>query len=381
MNLFQKEEEEIFEYYDFIFKNFIFKWIMNNRENFLKICNKIKYYLNYDSGKTCNFFHLTKAKLLSEMVNVIIIFKKKKYLNYKLYFTFKKINIFLKKKTILILYKNFTKIFIKFTLYKIYRIQILINLNYKTDNKKNRLINIMKDNFLNIRNKEKVLNLNYFSYNYRNQNIDITEIISKILPVNSNLKSFFYKKYSNSIKKKKKTKKIFVTNFFFQNYFKNINIYFFNFLLIEVVNFYAFFFDNQFAVYNKSIERLLKVGLKFMFCFNIVNYLPLLKLYKKKHSNDSSVLKQILNCTIFKIENNTEKHSIYISPIEKGQFESIFIFILLKCGHVFIFDYFKTKVNLSFYKNNIKKAYIVKCPFCLFINNCFLKFIYLVIHF
>jgi hypothetical protein len=380
MNLFQIEEEEIIEYYELIFENFFLKQIIENQKKFFKKYIKAKFYQILNYSINCNSFNLTKINIFPEATTPIFIFEKKIYINQTFRLTFKKLNIFLKKKNIYYLYKNLTKIFNNFTLYKVNKIQFLLKINYKTHKEINPIICFLNFNLLNPINKKKKKSVNLFFLNYRIKPIDFGEIILKILTIKCNLKKFKKKKYLNLIKKKNKNQ--LVNNFYLRIYLNSINFCFFSyFFLIKIINLAVFLFDIQFKIYLKSIEKLLKIGLKFIFNLNTIRFSPFYKLYKKKHLNNYSILKEILNCIIFKIKNNNEQHSIYISPIDKQQFEINSVFVLLKCGHVFIFDYFKSRFNISLSKNEKKKNYNMKCPFCFFISKHFLKFIFLSINF
>ena len=375
MNLIEKEEKIIIEQYDVVFKNFIFKMTMKiNTKFFIRFKKKIEQY-TYSTNKISNLLYLIptdKIKKSPKLTFLLLFAKEKDYLIKKFYIGLKKIFFSLQKNTMIILYKKFAKIFINLSMYRVNRIEVFLNLTFKETNLKNYFIIILKTKLFNMKNSKKYLKQNLFKFIHKIQFINLIYIISEITEVKNDLKFKIKKKINRKVEIIENKSK----NLISINNYKYLNIYIFTFFFfIKILNLLYVFFQNQFTVYLKSNKLLLNIGLQTIFNFSSIFHTPFLKLHKKLNSNNFSNFKKILNYFIFKIKAKIEKHVIYIWPIE--QFEVRINLIILKCGHVVIFDYFKSRLKFSSYRNILKKNFIIKCPFCLVTNKNFFKFIFL----
>nr|UXY88079.1 hypothetical protein Cry52Nrm1_p055 [Cryptomonas curvata] len=385
MNLIRNEEKIIIKHYQLIFKNFIIRFIIEITMYFFIINNNLKYHLLLNSEKNLNFIDFEKITTIPKLVVFLILINVKDQLNIKDYIVLLKITNTLQKIIIIGVYKKFAKFVVNFALYKINKVEFFLKLNFKTNKKKNYFFNPLKKKNFDMNNQNKYLSFHYFLLNHKIKNMvglkkktkftELVEIFSTISITTSTLKAKVKKDFL--CKLKNKTGLIFsLKNILGLSHVKYFDFYSLLYIFfINYVNLIYFLINHQLIVYYKSFEILAKLGLQSIFNFTKILHTPFISISKKNVSIETFMSKQLLNYIIFKIENKIEKHSIYIWPIEKEQFESKNNLVLLKCGHLMIVNYFISQLNISIYKNKIIKNYIIKCPFCLSIINSLLKFI------
>jgi hypothetical protein len=386
MNLIRNEEKIIIKHYQLIFKNFIIGFIIEIAMYFFIINNNLKYHLLLNSEKNLNFIDFEKITTIPKLVVFFILINAKDQLKIKDYIVLLKITNTLQKKKIIDVYNKFAKFVVNFALYKINKVEFFLKLNFNTNKKQNHFFfNPLKKKNFDINNQNKYLSLHYFLLNHKIKNLvglkkktkftELVEIFSTISKTASTLKTKL-KKYFLSILKNKTGPIFSLKNILGLSHVKYLDFYFLLYIFfINYVNLIYFLIHYQLIVYYKSFQILVKLGLQSIFNFTKILHAPFISISKKNVSIENFMSKQLLNYIIFKIENKIEKHSIYIWPIEKEQFESRNNLILLKCGHLMIVNYFISQLNVSIYKNKIIKIYIIKCPFCLSIINSLLKFI------